>query len=125
MNPGMFADYWQLYQGWSRTLTSMAISPWTLLASQCEAGVGVLDTLLAALGGERAGPARVEQPVAPRAPAGVEALEQAALERVRQGRAPPREVYAVPNRDRINWARFPDWARPSDPELFEGAAHEG
>jgi hypothetical protein len=98
----------------------MACGPWRLLASQWEAGLGVLDSLLAALGGERTG-----RPVAPEAPAGAEALEQAALERVRRGLPPPREVYAVPNRDRINWARFPDWARPSDPELFEGSAHEG
>jgi hypothetical protein len=125
MNAEIFADCWKLYQGWSRTLTSMACGPWTLLASQCDAGVGVLDTLLAALRGERAGLARADQPVLPEAPAGVEALEQAAVERVRQGLPPPREVYAVPNRDRINWARFPDWARPSDPELFEGSAHEG
>jgi hypothetical protein len=125
MNPGMFADCWELYQGWSRTLTSMACGPWRLLASQCEAGIGVLDTMLAALGGERAGPVRAGQPVLPEAPAGAEALEQAALERVRQGLSPPREIYAAPNRDRIDWARFPDWARPSAPELFEGSAHEG
>jgi hypothetical protein len=95
----------------------MACGPWRLLASQCEAGVGLLDGMLAALGAGK--------PVAARAPAGAEALEQAALERVCQGLPPPREVYAAPNRDRINWAAFPDWARPSDPELFEGSAHEG
>jgi hypothetical protein len=117
MNPGMFADYWELYQRWSRTLTRMAYGPWALLASQCEAGVGVLDSMLAAL--------RAGKPVAAGASAGAAGLEQAALERVRQGRPPPREVYAAPNRDRINWAAFPDWARPSDPELFEGSAHEG
>ena len=117
MSPGMFAGCWELYQGWSRTLTSMACGPWRLLASQCEAGVGLLDGMLAALGAGK--------PVAARAPAGAEALEQAALERVCQGLPPPREVYAAPNRDRINWAAFPDWARPSDPELFEGSVHEG
>ena len=37
MSPGMFAGCWELYQGWSRTLTSMACGPWSLLASQCEA----------------------------------------------------------------------------------------
>ncbi len=113
----MFADYWELYHGWSRALTRVAFSPWNLLASQCEAGAGMLDTLLVALRGEQAGPAP--------APGGVDALEREALERVRQGLSPPREIYQVPNRDRINWARFPDWARPSDPELFEGSGHEG
>ena len=120
MSPGMFTDYWKLYQGWSRALASVACGPWRLLASQCEAGLGVLDTVFAALGGERAG-----APVLPEVPAGAEALERAALERVRQGFPPPREVYSAPTRDRIDWARFPDWARPCDPELFDGSAHEG
>src|SRR5262245_27761735 len=117
MNTGMFADCWELYRTWSRTLTSVAWGPWRLLASQCEAGLGVLDTVLAALGGERAEAVRAGNPVLPGSPAGVEALERVALERVRQGLPPPREVYAVPNRDRINWGHFPDWARPTDPEL--------
>jgi hypothetical protein len=125
MNDGMFAEYWELYQGWSRTLTSIAYGPWRLLASQCEAGFGALDTLLAALRGERAGPARTGEAVLPGAPAGAESLEQRALERVRQGLSPPREIYAAPHRDRIDWARFPDWARPIDPEVFEGSGHEG
>ncbi len=120
MNAGMFADCWELYRGWSRTMTSMACGPWRLLASQCEVGIGVLDTVLAALESERAG-----KPLLPEAPAAVDTLERAALERVRRGLPPPREAYAAPNRDRINWAHFPEWARPSDPELFEGSAHEG
>jgi hypothetical protein len=120
MNPGMLTDYWKLYAGWSRTLTSIACGPWQLLARQYDAGIGVLDSMLAALKGERA-----SQPARPAALSEVAALERAALDRVRQGLSPPREIYAAPNRDRINWARFPDWARPSDPELFEGCAHEG
>ena len=31
----------------------------------------------------------------------------------------------VNNPSALAVARFPDWARPSDPELFEGSAHEG
>jgi hypothetical protein len=117
MNPGMFTDYWKLYEGWSRTLTGMACGPWRLLATQYDVGIGVLDSMIAALKGERAGKQE--------APSDVETLERAALERVRQGLSPPREIYATPNREHINWACFPDWVRPSDPELFEGCAHEG
>jgi hypothetical protein len=48
-----------------------------------------------------------------------------ALARTKKGLAPPRECYQVPYRDRIDWSKFPDWARPCDPELFEGCTHEG
>jgi hypothetical protein len=54
----------------------------------------------------------------------LETLERAALERARQGLPLPRQVYEAQNRGRIDWSRFPAWARPSDPELFEGG-HEG
>lgn len=52
-------------------------------------------------------------------------LEHRAAERVRQGLAPPKEIYETPYRDRIDWSRFPEWARPNDPEVFEGCGHEG
>jgi hypothetical protein len=52
-------------------------------------------------------------------------LEAKALERLGKGLAPPREVYDVRNRGRIDWTHFPEWAQPADPELFEGCAHEG
>jgi hypothetical protein len=52
-------------------------------------------------------------------------FERLAFERVSKGLSPPREVYQAPYRSRIDWTRFPDWARPSDPELFEGSGHEG
>ena len=52
-------------------------------------------------------------------------LERQAAERVRRGLAPPREIYETLYRNRIDWSRFPEWARPSDPELFQGCGHEG
>ena len=52
-------------------------------------------------------------------------LEKRAIERLGKGLAPPREIYDVRNRNRIDWARVPDWAQPADPESFEGCAHEG
>jgi hypothetical protein len=51
-------------------------------------------------------------------------LEQEAIDRIKKGLAPPREIYDVQNRGRIDWTALPDWARPIDPEVFEGA-HEG
>jgi hypothetical protein len=65
----------------------------------------------------------------PQVPPGAKApdasLEARVLERTGQGLAPPREIYDVANRNRIDWSRVPEWARPSDPELFEGCPHEG
>jgi hypothetical protein len=52
-------------------------------------------------------------------------LENRARRRMRQGLAPPRQIYDIRNRDRVDWSTLPEWARPSDPELFEGCAHEG
>jgi hypothetical protein len=52
-------------------------------------------------------------------------LEHQASERVRQGLAPPKEIYDVPYRDRIDWSKFPEWARPTDPEVFQNCGHEG
>jgi hypothetical protein len=48
-----------------------------------------------------------------------------ATERVQAGLPPPRAIYDTQNRGRIDWSSFPEWARPSDPELFEGTQHEG
>jgi hypothetical protein len=52
-------------------------------------------------------------------------LQQLASERMKKGLPPPREIYELPYRERINWASFPSWARPTDPELFENCSHEG
>lgn len=52
-------------------------------------------------------------------------LTEAAVQCVERGQAPPREIYRVQNRRRIDWGRLPMWARPSDPELFDGCCHEG
>jgi hypothetical protein len=31
----------------------------------------------------------------------------------------------IRNRDRVDWSTLPEWARPSDPDLFEGCVHKG
>jgi hypothetical protein len=52
-------------------------------------------------------------------------LEALALDRVQKGLAPPNEIYRQPCPNRIDWGKYPAWARPIDPEVFEGAGHEG
>lgn len=52
-------------------------------------------------------------------------LAQRVKERLDRGLAPPAEAYRLPHRDQIDWSEVPDWARPTDPELFEGCGHEG
>jgi hypothetical protein len=52
-------------------------------------------------------------------------LEMRARKRTQQGLAPPREIYDIGNRDLVDWSTLPEWARPSDPDMFEGCVHEG
>ena len=54
-----------------------------------------------------------------------DALIEFACDQVRQGYAPPSEIYQIHYRNRIDWSKFPGWARPVDPELFDGCCHEG
>lgn len=54
-----------------------------------------------------------------------DAVFKLAEQRMQQGLAPPPEVYRVEYRRHIDWLKFPDWARPADPSLFEGCCHEG
>lgn len=65
----------------------------------------------------------------------VDAVDAAALEGeelielaerlARSGVAPPPKIYQVEYRRRIDWSRFPSWARPVDPQMFDGCCHEG
>lgn len=52
-------------------------------------------------------------------------LVELATAQLSQGLSPPPELYQVQNRSRIPWSQFPVWARPSDPEQFDGCCHEG
>ena len=54
-----------------------------------------------------------------------EELTRVAIARMQQGFTPPAEVYQIQHRSRIDWTKFPDWARPIDPEAFDGCCHEG
>jgi hypothetical protein len=52
-------------------------------------------------------------------------LVKTALARVRQGFAPPADIYRVEYRQQIDWSQFPLWARSIDPEIYTGCCHEG
>jgi hypothetical protein len=54
-----------------------------------------------------------------------EEILEIAEARVRQGFAPPPEVYRLRGQIEVDWSRFPSWAQPTDPEVFEGCSHEG
>lgn len=45
--------------------------------------------------------------------------------RVRAGFSPPAEAHLVQNRHKVDWSKYPTWARPADPDMFEGCGHEG
>jgi hypothetical protein len=52
-------------------------------------------------------------------------LIRLAEQRMSHGFATPPEIYRIENRRRIDWLLFPSWARPVDPQVFEGCCHEG
>jgi hypothetical protein len=110
----MFPQYQGVREWWSRAFAGLVWNQWKLLDAQYAAGIEALD----AVTGHPAGRPGDER-------AGVETLEQYAAERVRKGLPPPRAVYEAQNRARIDWSQFPEWARPVDPEAFEGSSHEG
>ena len=109
MNSVAFPQFGGVCGWWSRAITNLMWQQWKLLDVQYGASIQLLEAV-------------ADKPAGTSA---VETLEQYALERARKGLAPPREVYNAQNRGRIDWSRFPEWARPIDPEVFEGSAHEG
>jgi hypothetical protein len=105
-------------------LTGALTWPLQLLQTQCEVGLEIAEVALRIPGGPGAGPggrAAAGPPVTDE----FRKLEALAVERARRGLPPPRELYRAPYRDRVDWSRLPEWARPVDPEVFEGCGHEG
>jgi hypothetical protein len=121
-----FLDSLNVYRDLTRHLTRMV---WQgqrdLFDFQLRAGITFRDAVLAAARGLKTGPGQAGRPAQAQAARGIGALEQQARERARRGLPPPREIYDVHNRNRVDWSTLPEWARPSDPELFEGCSHEG
>jgi hypothetical protein len=110
MIESMFPQGQGLCEYWSKAVTSVMQNLWEVVDKQYAAGIELLDTVAGR-------PAATESKL--------EILERDALERTRKGLPPPRQVYEAQNRSRIDWSQFPEWARPIDPEAFDGTAHEG
>jgi hypothetical protein len=106
-----------LYGAWYQTLAEVLRTQWSFLDAQYQLGVRTLDVL-------RGSPSEAPAPSQAEGPSPAPSPEERAHERTDRGLAPPNDVYEVQNRNRIDWSQLPEWARPSDPELFEGA-HEG
>jgi hypothetical protein len=107
-----------VYQCWSQAVQNLLGCQWQLFEVQCEVSLKMMERVIdLAAGGQTVTPARAAEKL--------RRLETLAAERARAGLAPPREIYELPFRELVDWAKFPEWARPSDPELFAGSAHEG
>src|SRR5262245_1063107 len=100
------------YRPWMQLMGNLVAYHWKLFEAQCEAGLRVVETALGTACARTERQACADE---------FDRLERRALERVRRGLAPPAEIYAAHYRGRVDWSKFPDWARPSDPEMFEGA----
>ena len=109
------------YQEWSLVVTGLLEYQWKVWGAPYHLGMEFVGSLLSSSMEQRAD----ESPLTAPETAELTSLQQFAAERVRQGFPPPREIYALPYRDRINWSDFPAWARPTDPELFQDCSHEG
>src|SRR5262245_2500489 len=102
---------------WSQVVASIVEQQLRLLNAQCQVCLDIAGELFRIPDALRL-PSQAQREK-------LEQLEEQAAERIRRGLAPPREIYELPYRDRINWSAFPEWARPSDPELFRDCPHEG
>jgi hypothetical protein len=114
MTDTMLTNMKVLRDCWSRTVKDMVWGQWVVL----DTGLAAAHTVLTAASAPAASPGGGTA-------AETERLVALARERMRRGLAPPPDIYKAPYRDRIDWSLFPDWARPNDPELYEGCSHEG
>jgi hypothetical protein len=125
MSDPLFTNGKAFREYWSRAMTSMMWNQWLMLDGGLRAAQMVLALAAANAAPRGAGARPAPGHAGPKPGPNPDDLIRRAEERIKRGLAPPREVYQTPYRDRIDWSRFPDWARPTDPELFEGAGHEG
>jgi hypothetical protein len=113
-----------LYWNWSHLLTSLLDYQWQWFASQYQINLQLVDRVLR-MPPRRRGRSEEQGKGESQKVEELRQLERQAIERISRGLAPPKEIYAAPYRDRIDWGQFPQWAWPSDPELFQGSTHEG
>jgi hypothetical protein len=110
---------------WSQVVTSLVWGQWQVLDAGLRATSKILEAASQAPADEAVQSGGTPEPAAPSLASAVEELVQVAGKRVAQGLAPPREIYKAQYRKQIDWSKFPEWAQPSDPEVYEGCAHEG
>jgi hypothetical protein len=103
----------------------MVQGQWQVIDAGLRATSKILEAAAQAPADEAAPRGGTPEAAAPAPAAAVEELVEVAGKRVAQGLAPPREIYKAQYRKRIDWSKFPEWAQPSDPELYEGCVHEG
>jgi hypothetical protein len=120
----MLAGYLRNYQFLSDAVAEVTREQWEVVEAQSRFGLALWDALLRGyqpVASSQEPPGKVAEPAQASFP---NTLQQETAKRLKEGLAPPREIYDVQNRGRIDWASVPDWAKPVDPEVFEGA-HEG
>ena len=110
----MLAGAAAIRQAWARAMMEMVWSQWLVVDTGFRATREVLATAGGLVPGADTAPGGAAPDLAARAAC-----------RVQAGLAPPREVYDVTKRSQVDWLAWPSWARPSDPEMFEGTAREG
>jgi len=120
----MLAGYLRNYELLSERVADATREQWNLVEAQSRFGLALWNAMLGCSrpvppSGEPQG--EVPQPARANPP---DNLAKVTAERLKEGLAPPREIYDVRNRGRIDWSSVPDWAKPIDPEMFEGS-HEG
>jgi hypothetical protein len=117
MDQRTFPSLKVLQHYWSHALLNALRSQWIML----ETGLQTASTMLRSA----ASAAARDAPVPSTSNAGPQDLIGIAVQRMKNGFAPPKEIYQAPYRNLIDWSSFPEWARPSDPEMYEGTSHEG
>jgi hypothetical protein len=120
MTESMAKQLPDICESWSRMVAEMLDYQWGLFKSQWQLYLDIAGKAMRPAAGSEAAPAAPAGPVD-----AIKQLEAEAVARIQKGLAPPQKIYEVPYRNKINWAIFPDWARPCDPELFEECTHEG
>jgi len=139
----IFTDYLSRCQSMSRKVGDVMWNQWLCMFAPYRFGIEMIDDILVGPNKPHTAGARPQPPApqgctpkmaTPETPvqevAGPEkdlqseTLRDLVMRRLHDGYAPPREIYDVRNRGKINWSDVPEWARPIDPELFE-VGHEG
>jgi len=113
---------------WPETVKNFLAYQWELFEGPYRVGLTMMERALSlplALTSQSGSSDQPGGQAAPTLEEKARRLECQAVERVKQGFAPPKEIYEAHFRKLINWEAFPEWARPTDPEQFSNCGHEG